>query len=118
MQTGLIRISAALMFLAVALGAFGAHALKATLAAHGVAEAWHTAVLYQFVHATALLVIGVSGIGPRIAAWFFGLGILLFSGSLYLYCLTNAPAFAAFTPPLGGLLFMAGWICLVLKPRR
>ncbi len=117
MQTALIRIAAALLFLAVALGAFGAHALKDTLAARGFTDAWNKAVLYQFVHAIALLIIAVSGIGPRIAPWLFGAGIFFFSGSLYGLCLTNIRALGAITP-LGGLLFLAGWACLIFKPHR
>lgn len=117
MQKGLVRIAAAFCFFSVALGAFGAHALKDTLAARGFTDAWKTAVLYQFIHSIALLVIAVSGIGPRAASWFFGGGILFFSGSLYLLCLTNVRWLGAITP-LGGLFFLAGWLCLVLWPRR
>ncbi len=117
MKTGLVRVAAALCFLAVAFGAFGAHMLKDTLATRGLTDAWKTAVLYQFIHSIALLVIAVSGIGPRVTSWLFGGGILLFSGSVYLLCLTNVGWFGAITP-FGGLLFMAGWLCLVLKPRR
>ena len=117
MQTGLVRIAAAFLFLAVALGAFGAHALKDTLAARGFTDVWNKAVLYQFIHAIALLIIAVSGIGPRVTSWLFGGGIFFFSGSLYLLCLTNVRFLGAITP-LGGLLFLAGWVCLMVKPYR
>ena len=117
MKTGLVRVAAALCLLAVAFGAFGAHTLKDTLATRGLTDVWRQAVLYHFIHAIAMLVVAVSGAGPRITSWLFGTGILLFSGSLYLFCLTNVGWFGAITP-LGGLLFMAGWLCLVLKPQR
>jgi uncharacterized membrane protein YgdD (TMEM256/DUF423 family) len=113
----IIRIAAALCFLAVALGAFGAHALRSMLEQHGLADAWNKAVLYQFVHALALLVIGATAIGNRPAVWLFLSGTVLFSGSLYALCLTNLRWLGAITP-FGGLCFLAGWICIVAWPGR
>ena len=112
----LFRIAAALCFVAVALGAFGAHALKATLQSSGMLDAWNKAVLYHFLHSLALLALALHGAGNR-AAWFLlAAGILLFSGSLYAMALTNIRWLGAITP-LGGLCFLAGWAWLVIAPR-
>lgn len=117
MNPGFFRIAAALCFLAVGLGAFGAHALKGTLAAHASTEVWKTAVLYHFLHALALLVLAaLPGTGRLVTALFLA-GILLFSGSLYLLALTNIRWLGAITP-LGGLCFLAGWLMLILCPPR
>ena len=108
------RIAAALCFLAVALGAFGAHSLKATLQAHDMVNVWEKAVLYHFLHALALLVLALHGIGSRAPAILFVAGIIFFSGSLYLLALTNVRWLGAITP-LGGLCFLAGWAWLGLS---
>jgi len=117
MRVPLVRLAAFLCFLAVVFGAFGAHALKPTLEANGLAEAWKTAVLYHFLHAMALLVLALLGAGPRLVWWLLFAGIIIFSGSLYLMGLTNVRWLGAITP-LGGLLFMAGWLWLAIMPRR
>lgn len=109
------RIAAAFCFLAVALGAFGAHALKSKLEAHGMTEVWNKAVLYHFIHAIALFVLAVFVTANRGAAWLFVAGIVLFSGSLYLMALTNIRWLGAITP-FGGICFLAGWAWLVLLP--
>ena len=88
------RIAAALCFLAVALGAFGAHWLKSTIESYGMLDVWNKAVFYHFVHALALLALALYGTFNRGAWWLLVAGILLFSGSLY----TNAPRV---NPPLG-----------------
>lgn len=112
-----IILSAALSgFLAVALGAFGAHALKATLAPADLAI-WQTSVHYQMFHTAALLMIGLMPAAHhprplRLAAWSLGGGILLFSGSLYLLAITGRTWLGAITP-VGGLLFLAGWSALI-----
>ena len=112
----LFRIAAALCFIAVALGAFGAHALKTTLQNSGMLDAWNKAVLYHFLHAIALMALALHGAENR-AAWFLlAAGILLFSGSLYAMALTNIRWLGAITP-LGGLCFLAGWAWLVIAPR-
>lgn len=111
-------------FLGVALGAFGAHALKESLGPKGI-ELWQTAVLYQFVHSLALLAIGLwqriaapaPAPGLHAAGWCFAAGIALFSGSLYLLALTGLRKFGAVTP-LGGLAFLAGWLLLVRAAMR
>jgi uncharacterized membrane protein YgdD (TMEM256/DUF423 family) len=113
----LFRIAAVLCFLAVALGAFGAHGLRSTLEAHGMLDAWNKAVFYQFIHAIALLVLALHGAINRGACLLLLMGILLFSGSLYLLALTNLRWLGPVTP-LGGLCFLAGWGWLVLAPPR
>src|ERR1700719_10761 len=113
----LFRIAAILCFLAVALGAFGAHALRSTLEGHGMLDAWNKAVLYHFIHAIALLVLALFGTTNRGAWWLLFAGILLFSGSLYVMALTNVRWLGAITP-LGGLCFLAGWACLAISPPK
>ena len=117
MNSFVFRMAAALCFLAVALGAFGAHALKGMLQANGMMEVWNKAVLYHFVHALALLVLAVLPAAGRASLALFVAGILLFSGSLYLLALTNIKWLGAITP-LGGLCFLAGWLCLAVWPPR
>jgi uncharacterized membrane protein YgdD (TMEM256/DUF423 family) len=117
MWVPLVRIAALLCFLAVGFGAFGAHALKPTLEANGLTETWKTAVLYHFLHAIVLLVLALLGAGPRAVWWLLFSGIIVFSGSLYAICLTNAHWLGPLTP-IGGLLFFAGWLWLAIAPRR
>lgn len=104
-----------LCFLGVALGAFGAHALRETLHTNGMTEVWNKAVLYHFLHALALLVLAALPQISRAAPALFVAGIVLFSGSLYLLALTNIRWLGAITP-LGGLCFLAGWCCLLVWP--
>jgi uncharacterized membrane protein YgdD (TMEM256/DUF423 family) len=113
----LVRIAAALCFLAVALGAFGAHALKSTIDSHGMLDVWNKAVLYHFVHAIALFVLALYDTANRGAWWLLFAGIFLFSGSLYAMALTNIRSLGAITP-LGGLCFLAGWAWLIIAPSR
>ena len=115
-RIALLRIAAALCFVAVALGAFGAHALKATLQSTGMLDAWNKAVLYHLVHAVALLALALYGAGNRGAYLLLAAGILFFSGSLYTMALTNVRWLGAITP-LGGLCFLAGWAWLVIAPK-
>ena len=117
MSIFLVRTAAVLCFLAVALGAFGAHAFKATLESHGMTDVWNKAVLYHFIHAIALLVLGYFATGNRGACWLLFSGIILFSGSLYLMALTNVRWLGAVTP-LGGLCFLAGWAWLIVSPGK
>jgi uncharacterized membrane protein YgdD (TMEM256/DUF423 family) len=111
-----IRIAAALCFLAVALGAFGAHGLKQTLEAHGMPEVWNKAVLYHLIHAIALLVLALYGATNRGAWWLLFAGIFIFSGSLYAMAVINLRWLGAITP-IGGLCFLAGWAWLIIAPR-
>lgn len=116
-NVALFRIAALLCFVAVALGAFGAHGLKAMLAARDMLGAWEKAVLYQFVHALALLALAFVPNVNRPAAMLLLAGVALFSGSLYLMALTNVRSLGAITP-LGGLCFLAGWAWLAISPTR
>ena len=115
-RIALLRLAAALCFLAVALGAFGAHALKMKLEANGMLEVWNKAVLYHFLHAVALVALALYGAGNRATYFLLVTGVLLFSGSLYLMALTNVRWLGAITP-FGGLCFLAGWAWLVIAPR-
>jgi uncharacterized membrane protein YgdD (TMEM256/DUF423 family) len=115
-RIAMLRIAAAFCFLAVGLGAFGSHALKAKLAASGMADAWNKAVIYHLVHAVALVALALYGAGNRATYFLLAAGILLFSGSLYTMALTNVRWLGAITP-LGGLCFLAGWLWLVITPR-
>ena len=104
--------------LAVALGAFGAHALRARLGAELLAT-FESGVRYQMYHALALLAVAIAitrAPGSNLlsaAGWLFVAGTLLFSGSLYLLSLTQKRWLGAITP-FGGLAFIAGWVCLAL----
>jgi len=102
-------LAALLGFTGVALGAFGAHGLKAVLAANGSAAIWQTAVLYHLVHAVASL--WAAERKPAVA-WIWTAGVVLFSGSLYLLALTNI-RWLGFLTPLGGILFLVGWARLI-----
>jgi len=115
-RIALLRFGAALCFLAVAFGAFGAHALKAALQSSGMLEVWNKAVLYHFLHGVALVALALHGTGNRATYFLFVAGIVLFSGSLYAMALSNVRWLGAITP-LGGLCFLAGWAWLVIAPR-
>lgn len=117
MSTLLFRLAAALCFLAVALGAFGAHALRSMLEGHGMLDVWNKAVFYHFIHAIALLVLALFGTTNRGAWWLLFAGIFIFSGSLYVMALTNLRWLGAITP-LGGICFLAGWAWLIIAPTR
>jgi uncharacterized membrane protein YgdD (TMEM256/DUF423 family) len=107
------RMSAALGFLAVALGAFGAHGLKGTLDANDTVAIWQTAALYHLVHSAVLLLISLQE-PVRLLAWrLFAAGVLVFSGSLYTLALTNVKWLGAITP-IGGLCLLGGWLALAL----
>ncbi|WP_404455836.1 DUF423 domain-containing protein [Oceanobacillus kapialis] len=102
-------------FLAVALGAFGAHGLEGRISEKAIAT-WEKAVTYQMFHTMALLVTGLfmakftSG-GLVWAGGMFFAGIVLFSGSLYIYSVTSIKTFAMITP-LGGVAFLIGWVLI------
>ena len=105
---------------AVAAGAFGAHALRARLSAELLAV-FETAARYQMYHALALLAVALlAARAPSAAAsaagWLFAVGIVLFSGSLYALALTGIRVLGAVTP-LGGVCFLAGWVALALAGR-
>ena len=103
---------------AVAIGAFGAHALKETLSATGRIDTYELAVKYQFYHALALLLVGLL-MGQFVSKFLkysaisFCFGIMFFSGSLYMLSVTGQTILGAVTP-IGGLLLIVGWIFLLL----
>ena len=109
-------------FLAVALGAFGAHALKARLAPELLAV-YETAVQYHFTHTLALLAVALLMMQGfqhgllRVGAALFLAGLVLFSGSLYALALSGVKVLGAITP-LGGLCFLGGWLCLAVAAIR
>ena len=110
-NTTATRIAAAAGFLAVTLGAFGAHGLKGILEQNGTTAIWEKAVFYQFIHAVMLFILAERrrlATGPW---WCFLAGILIFSGSLYLLALTGSHWLGAITP-IGGASFLAGWAWL------
>lgn len=120
---GLAALSAGL---AVGLGAFGAHALKARVAAGTLAperlETWHTAAQYQMWHALALLVLALAAHAgllrvPGWLGWGFLAGTLLFSGSLYALVLSGVGILGAITP-LGGALWIVSWLTLAVVSLR
>lgn len=100
-------------FLAVALGAFGAHGLEGKITEKAIGT-WEKAVTYQMFHTVALFVVGILGLkfqsgSLSSAGWFFLAGIIIFSGSLYLYSTTSIKMFAMITP-IGGVAFLIGWV--------
>jgi uncharacterized membrane protein YgdD (TMEM256/DUF423 family) len=104
------------------LGAFGAHGLIEILTIHNRVDTYNLAVEYQFYHTFALLTSGIlmHHFPSRLlnyASLCFLLGIIFFSGSLYTLALTNVKIMGAITP-VGGVLFMAGWIQLVIAVRK
>ena len=116
---GWLTTGALLGATAVAIGAFGAHGLKARVTPDLLAV-FETAARYHLVHALAIVAVAWAaerfpGHCVTAAGWLFFAGILLFSGSLYLLVLTGARGLGAVTP-LGGLAFIAGWIALALAP--
>ena len=121
MQRLFFVLGAASAFLAVAAGAFGAHALRGRLTPEllGVFE---TAARYQMYHALALIAAAWAVVrwpGPlsEWAGWLVAGGTILFSGSLYALALSGVRWLGAITP-LGGIAFLAGWICLALSARQ
>lgn len=110
-----LRIAAIMGFLAVALGAFGAHGLKTLLTENATQAIWEKAVFYHFIHAVMLFVLANRRTTQRIPWLCFLAGILIFSGSLYLLAVTNAKWLGAITP-IGGVLLLAGWGWLAFKP--
>jgi uncharacterized membrane protein YgdD (TMEM256/DUF423 family) len=106
-------------FLSVSIGAFGAHALKPFLLENNRLDTFETAVQYQMYHGLALLLTGIlSVLFPKadfsIVGILFLVGILIFSGSLYLLCATGIKWLGAITP-IGGTAFLAGWLLMAWK---
>lgn len=108
------RIAAAGGFLAVGLGAFGAHGLKAVLAQNGTTQIWEKAVFYHFIHDVMLFVLASRKPFPSVSWWSFLAGILMFSGSLYVLAITKCLWLGTITP-FGGLAFLLGWAWIIFK---
>lgn len=119
----LLKVSSLLAAIGVALGAFGAHALKDKLALSGLTETWKTAVFYHLVHAVALFALSLSafykenGKRPHWAANLWIVGIALFSGSLYALCFTEIRILGAITP-FGGVALITGWCLLAFAKKK
>lgn len=114
-----IGIAAINMAIAVALGAFGAHGLK-DIASPQQLEWWHTATLYLLIHALGLLLVGILirlKYVTQTTAWLLQIGIIIFAGSLYAMTL-GAPLWFGAITPIGGVLMIAGWLCLALAAFR
>jgi uncharacterized membrane protein YgdD (TMEM256/DUF423 family) len=117
-----LALGAVLAACGVALGAFGAHALKARLASEALAL-WGTATQYLFWHALGVLAVGLASLQLPESLWLraagalLAVGIALFSGSLYLLALGAPRALGAVTP-FGGLAFLLGWAALVVTALR
>ncbi len=118
-----IRIGAVFAFLGVLLGAFGAHFLRGRLDP-ALSQTFETAVRYQMYHSLALIGLGLTRRGERepsaalaFAGTAFVVGIVVFSGSLYILAITGTPAWGAVTP-VGGLALLAGWIAFAIGARR
>jgi uncharacterized membrane protein YgdD (TMEM256/DUF423 family) len=116
-------IAAVFLALAVGLGAFGAHGLKARLDANHL-DIYKTAVLYHFLHALGMLIVSVlprtGTFSPESAnsvCWLLAAGILIFSGSLYVLAVTGVDQLGAITP-IGGVAFIAAWLLLAWKLAR
>lgn len=101
-------------FLGVALGAFGAHSLKTVLSPE-MLEIFKTGIFYQLIHSVIITALGLYNNQKfNLPAFFFSMGIILFSFSLYAYSLT-AVSFLAVITPFGGICFLAGWLLLVFN---
>jgi len=121
MLRGFLMLAAFFGFTGVGLGAFAAHGLKNRLTPEYLAI-FHTGVTYQLVHTLALLGVALlaTQIPGRLVTWAgasFAIGILLFSGSLYVLTLTGISKLGIVTP-FGGLFFLIGWLCLGLAAWR
>ncbi len=118
--------------LSVMIGAFGAHGLKPLFTPEQM-NSFETGVRYQFYHSLAMLMVGIiHGFHPHVAlrwaGWFFLIGIILFSGSIYTLCYLGATSTVGLgglgiVTPIGGMFFIIGWLFVVLgllskvKPR-
>lgn len=116
-------IAAVFLALAVGLGAFGAHGLKARLDPEHL-DIYKTAVLYHFLHALGLLIVSVlpkagalSTESANSVCWLLAAGILIFSGSLYVLAISGVGILGAITP-FGGVAFILGWLLLAWKLAR
>jgi uncharacterized membrane protein YgdD (TMEM256/DUF423 family) len=109
-----VRVAALMGFLGVALGAFGAHGLKDILDRNATLATWQTAVFYHLIHAVMLFILARQRPVPTGPWLSFFVGVLIFSGSLYLLAVTNIKWLGAITP-LGGISLLAGWVWLMVN---
>lgn len=112
-----IILGAVNAFIAVALGAFGAHGLEGKIPDKYL-ETWNTAVQYQMFHAAGLLIIGLLAgkvSSPLInwSGWLMFIGIIIFSGSLFVLSVTQIKVLGAITP-IGGVSFLAAWVLMII----
>ena len=123
---GLLTFACISGMIAVILGAFGAHAMKTVLQTDQL-ESYRTAVLYQFVHTLVMLAALIIFLftklkGFRTASIFFAIGILLFSGSIYLLSTQSITgiklSFLGPVTPIGGVLFVIGWLMMIIETRK
>jgi uncharacterized membrane protein YgdD (TMEM256/DUF423 family) len=119
MNNTFIKIGSLFGAIGVAIGAFGAHLLKASLEASGKTDTFETAVKYQFYGAFALIIVGIlskyfNNKFNKYSGNLFLIGTTIFSGALYLICLTGIGAFGA-VAPIGGLCLIAAWLCLFIS---
>ena len=114
-----ISIAALNLAIAVTLGAFGAHGLKAIVSSQQL-EWWQTATLYWFIHGLGLLLVGILirlNYTTQTTAWLLQIGVIIFAGSLYAMTLGAPRWFGAITP-IGGVLMIAGWLWLAVSTFR
>ncbi|RYM01725.1 DUF423 domain-containing protein [Sporolactobacillus sp. THM7-7] len=117
---GFIVLGAVFSFLSVAFGAFGAHVLKERLGEHYL-SIFETGVQYQMFHGLGLILIGILAAGTvrgaagtlEWAGWLMTIGVVLFSGSLYILSISRVGAFGAITP-FGGIAFLAAWVLVII----
>jgi uncharacterized membrane protein YgdD (TMEM256/DUF423 family) len=116
-------VGAALMALAVGMGAFGAHGLRDRLDVYSM-TVYEKAVFYHFIHALGILLVAllartgaITSVGQTRVAWLLLIGIIVFSGSLYALAVTGVRMLGAITP-IGGLAFIIGWLLLVYEALR
>ena len=124
MERTFVALGAALMFVGVGAGAFGAHALSGYFERYPTYEdIYETAVRYQLIHGLALFVVAWASTrwpdaaGLTWSGYLFAAGVLLFSGSLYVLVFTRIGLLGAVTP-LGGVAFLAGWVLLAMAALR
>lgn len=112
-----IKLGIILSLISVLIGAFGAHGLKDILIKYNTLETFKTAVHYQMFHSLAILLSGILAqmnlLESRLPVILFLLGIIIFSGSLYILSISGIKWLGAITP-IGGLLFISGWILLFI----
>ena len=117
MNKSLVAAGAINAALSVGAGAFGAHALRQRLEPRAL-EIFETGSRYHIYHALAMILCAlIATSGSRTSGWMFQAGIVIFSGSLYALAITDVKILGAITP-IGGLLFLAGWIYLAVTAQR